>query len=114
MSLLERIDACNRHEPAEFIPFAIGEVAVGWLRPAFAERLARFGEVFAVSSRRVALRPRFWAFRERSEALDGVVRALVDDGTLPRYHGERYPVTASSRDRALCTVDRAAAPWFGL
>jgi len=46
--------------------------------------------------------------------LDEVVQELVDDGTLPRLHGERYPVTATTRERAVCTIARAAAPWFGV
>jgi 8-oxo-dGTP pyrophosphatase MutT (NUDIX family) len=114
MAYLDRIEACNRYDPAHFLPFRAAGVTVGWLRPDFATRLERFPEVFQRNGDGVALQRALWTFEAASEALDRVVRVLVDDGVITRYHGERYPVTPAGRERALCTLDRAAAPHFGV
>ncbi len=114
MAYLDRIDACNRCDPAGFVPFLAGGHTVGWMRPDFVARLTAFPEVFAIDADAVALQRALWTFEAASEALDRVVRALVDDGVVPRYHGERYPVTPAGREAAVCTLDRAAAPHFGV
>lgn len=114
MAYLDRIEACNRCDPANFIPFRAAGKVVGWVRPDFAERLHRFPEVFDFSAVGVALQRALWTFEAASEALDGVVAELVEEGVITRHHGERYPVTPSNRERALCTLDRAAAPYFGV
>ena len=114
MAYLDRIEACNRVDPDNFVPFQVAGRTVGWLRPDFVARLAGFPEVFREEGEGVALQRALWTFEAASEALDRVVRALVEEGVITRYHGERYPVTPSSRERALCTVDRAAAPHFGI
>lgn len=114
MAYLDRIEACNRCDPARFRPFRVASTRVGWVRPDFAERLERFPGVFECSADGVALQRSLWTFEAATEALDRVVRTLVDDGVITRYHGERYPVTPSARERALCTLDRAAAPHFGV
>ncbi len=114
MAYLDRIEACNRHDPAGFVPFRAAGKCVGWLRTDFIVHLESFPEVFAIGSDGVALQRGLWTFEAASEALDRVVRALVDEGVVPRYHGERYPVTPGNREAAVCTLDRAAAPHFGV
>jgi 8-oxo-dGTP pyrophosphatase MutT (NUDIX family) len=114
VSLLARIAAVNHADPRSFRPFEIAGQRVGWVHHGFAARLAAHGGVFEVTAEALRLHSRHWAFEARSQVLEEVVRALVDEGTLPRLHGERYPVTASTRDRAVCTIDRAAAAWFGV
>jgi len=84
------------------------------VRPDFAECLDRFPDVFDCRGDEVVLQRALWTFEAASEALDRVVAALVEEGVIPRLHGERYPVTPSNRERALCTLDRAAAPHFGV
>ena len=114
MAYLDRIEACNRVDPDNFVPFRVAGHTVGWLRPDFVARLEPFPEVFREEGDGVALQRALWTFEAASEALDRVVRALVEEGVITRYHGERYPVTPSSRERAVCTVDRASAPHFGI
>ena len=55
MSFLDRIRECNVHDLSGFRPFVVGDVRVGWVRPNFAERLARFDRVFEVAETRVKL-----------------------------------------------------------
>ncbi len=114
MAYLDRIEACNRRDPESYVPFRAAGRCVGWLRHDFVVRLEAFPEVFAIAVDGVALQRALWTFEAASEALDRVVRALVDEGVVPRYHGERYPVTPTGREAAVCTLDRAAAPHFGV
>jgi len=114
MAYLDRIEACNRCDPENFLPFRAAGSTVGWMRPDFADHLDRFPDVFDRSGGEVLLQRALWTFEAASEALDRVVAVLVEEGVIPRHHGERYPVTPSNRERALCTLDRAAAPHFGV
>jgi len=114
MSLLERVTACNHADPTEFVPFTVAGTRVGWLRHDFAARLRDFGAPFIDDVQGVALQADGADFVTRSAVLDEAVHRLVAAQLLPRYHGERYPVTATVRERALATIDRAAAPGFGL
>ncbi|MDX1594160.1 MAG: DUF4743 domain-containing protein [Gammaproteobacteria bacterium] len=114
MAYLDRIEACNRCDPSAYLPFRAAGQAVGWLRRDFASHLETFPEVFVVTDEGVALQRSLWTFEAASEALDQVVRTLVEEDVIPRYHGERYPVTPSVREAAVCTLDRAAAPHFGV
>ncbi len=114
MSYLDRIRACNAHRPENFRPFAVVSRQVGWIRHAFARSLERFPRVFTVTDSRVSLADDLITFKSRTDALDEVVRALVEEGRIARYLGERYPVTADGREQALLLLDRAAAPHFGI
>ena len=87
---------------------------VGWLRPAFAEHLSRWPQVFSVGADTVALADELRGFAARSDALAEVVTALSRSGELPSPLGEPYPVTPGGRDAAVCVIDRAAAASFGV
>ena len=53
MSLLDRIAACNAHDLDGFLPFEIEGATVGWIKRAFAARLAGLGNVFEVSGNQI-------------------------------------------------------------
>ncbi len=108
------IVTCNLPIDEPFLPWRIDGLPVGWLRPAFAERLAQFPAVFDVRPTEVQLRAELRGFDTRSQALDGVARQLAQEDVTPPYMGESYAVTPSDRDQALCTLDRAAAAHFGV
>lgn len=114
MSYLDRIRACNRHDLSHFLPFRVEGVQVGWVRPSFAEQLARWPETFRVSTEAVDLAPELQSFEARSAAVQAVIRALIGEGTIDRWHGEEYPVTAGGRDGAILALDRASASYFGI
>jgi 8-oxo-dGTP pyrophosphatase MutT (NUDIX family) len=111
---LRHLKACNPPIREPFVPWYIGSEVVGWLRPAVAEALRDYPDVFAVESDRVALQPGLQGFEVRSAALERVVRGLAGAGVTAAYLGEVYPVAAGGRDAALCVIDRAAAPYFGV
>ena len=48
VSFLDRIDECNVHDPANFVPFAVAGQRVGLVKHGFAGRLKEFPGAFAV------------------------------------------------------------------
>lgn len=114
VSYLDKIRACNRHDPDRFIPFRVAGLRVGWLLRPFATELARWPRVFEASRHGVAMCDTLADFETRSVALDEVTARLVDDGVIAGVHGERFPVTATTMEAALLTVDRTAAVHFGV
>jgi len=114
MSLLDRVLACNAWRPEAYRPWHIGATLAGRVRHDLAERLRDFPDVFEVSDRSVTLRPALGDFAARSDAVDGVVRALVEAGEVGRYRGEPYPVAPLWGDAPLLKMDRGAVPDFGV
>ncbi len=114
MSYLDRIKACNQHDLSQFAPFRVEGVQVGWLRPSFAKQLVRWPETFRVSSGAVDLAPGLQSFEARSAAVQTVIRALIEEGVIDRWHGEDYPVTGGERNKAFFALDRASAAYFGI
>jgi isopentenyldiphosphate isomerase len=114
MSFLRHVAACNPPVEEPFLPWRIDEQIVGWVRPAFADQLRRFPEVFHLGAQALELNPGLIGFEARSAALDRVARALAEDGVTVHYMGEPYAVTPGGREAALCVIDRAAAAYFGV
>lgn len=114
MSYLDRIRACNNHDPRGFVPWLVGDNAVGHVRHAFAQRLAGFPQVFQVDDRAVRLAPKLKDFAERSDAIAEVAAALAREGAVPALRGEAYPVAAAFTAPPLLQLDRAAVPAFGV
>ncbi len=114
MSYMDHVKACNAWDPNQFQPLRADRKVVGMLRHGFAEHLRRWPEVFQVADGAVTLALESAGFAARSAALHQVVEELVAAGTVSHTHGENYPVTADARDQAVCVIDRAAAPYFGI
>ena len=114
MSLLDRIRECNAHDIGGFRPFEVAGTTVGWIRHAFAERLAGFADVFRVHARAVRLADDLADFRARTDAVEAVLRGFAEDGTIQGWRGEKYPVATSWGAPPLLQMERAAVPWFGV
>jgi len=114
VGFLQHLRRCNRHDLSGFIPFRVEGAVVGRVRPAFAEYLTAWPEVFAVMPEGVELVVEHSGVEERSAAVAEVLNALVEQGVLPPLHGELYGATAHSRSDAVLLIDRAAAPCFGI
>jgi 8-oxo-dGTP pyrophosphatase MutT (NUDIX family) len=95
------------------VPLVLGGVRVGWLRRHTLEQLLRWPEHFTVESGRVTWIRAPAEFAARTAVLDNVFAHLAEDGVINHPHGERYPLTASTRERACCVIDRACAPFLG-
>lgn len=118
MSFLDHIDACNRWEPADFVPFVVGGEALGHVRSSFAVELAALGSDFELcgDGRGRALH---WAsapagFDARTVAMHAICEELERRGLVSHLHGELYAVTPGRRDDARFLIDRACAPYFGV
>lgn len=114
MSFLRHVSRCNRHNPGDFVPFLDGGRLIGRFRHAFAGRLAAWPEIFGMEDGRVRLREGLGGYEGRSQALAGVLEALVEDGGHPYVLGEPFPVTPAGRGEALFEIDRSAASLFGI
>lgn len=114
MSYQDRIDVCNHYDLNHFRAFRVNDTQVGWIKHELADRLAGWPEVFKVSSAVVHLTGDLRSFEARTDAVNGVLTELLNQGVIHRRHGEWYPVSGSDREHALFIVDRAAAPYFGI
>jgi hypothetical protein len=94
--------------------FEVAGVAVGQVDEARATMLERFRDVFVVSGDVVRLSPALGDAQARTDALDGVARALAAQGSLTRWRGERYAIAAAFDAMPLCLLERAAARFFGI
>ena len=104
---------------SQFIRFELGEHAVGWLTPAFADALARWPHIFARSARSVRFTPPLDTPNDRSRAdaiLATIVSGLATAGVITGWRDERYPIRAhiDLGAETLLHVERAAARAFGI
>ena len=112
--LLRHLQALNSWEPAHFSGFYFRGRRYGYLKPAMREALRQWPESFSILDDRVELSGDLDSFEARTDVLAEVTEALVAQGVISHTHGERYPVTSSGRETAIATIDRTAAPYFGL
>lgn len=111
---LRHIEMLNSWDPENFKTLFFSGLRIGRLKHSIREALADWPEVFRIDAAGIHLRERFDSFEARTRILDEITTALVDRKLISHRHGEQYPVTHSGRERAIATIDRAAAPYFGL
>jgi isopentenyldiphosphate isomerase len=114
MSFLDRIAECNTWNPDHFRWFVVDDSRLGRVRQALVPRLAEFTDVFAIEVDAVILHPRLKTFAARSAAMEGVVRALAEDGIVKGMRNELYPVTRSYGEPPFLQMERAGIPHFGI
>lgn len=114
MAFLDHIRACNRWDPAAFVPFRVDGRRVGLLQRALASELGAWPAVFRTGAEGVDWVHPAQGLPARTEVLAGVLAELVERGLISHLHGERYPVTSGSRFEACMLIDRASAPAFGV
>ncbi len=112
--LLRHLRVLNSWDRGNFSGFYFRGQRYGYLKPAICEALRQWPAHFQIFEDRVELDARLDSFEARSRALAEVTGALVEQGVISHTHGERYPVTSSGRETAIATIDRTAAPYFGL
>lgn len=114
MSLLEKINACNRWDAAGYLPFVVAGERLGLVGREFAAVLGGYGESFRLDPDALTWYSAPDDFAARTERFGQIVNGLVADGLISHRHGEPYPVSAGGRDQARFLIDRAAAPYFGV
>ena len=102
---LRHIGACNNARlPADRVAFRIGSAQVGWVKPAFAAKLAECPEIRA-DANGVTLAD--------GAALPAIARRLSDAGCY-RWRGEAFDIRAEPDGPVLALLDRGALPSFGV
>jgi len=116
MSFFDRIRACHQWRPEDYRPFLLeGEAQpLGWVKPAFAERLRDFPEVFQVTGEAVLLPARYDDFESRSAVLEETLRSLHAAGEIPKWRGEDYGISRRWGEAPLFRMERGAVPLFGV
>ena len=114
MSYLDRIAACHRWDPDAYRPFVIDGVVVGRVGHGFARRLSDFAPVFEVHDHAVSLAPALGHAEARSAAAAEVLLRLKEDGEIPLWRDELYPVVRRWGEPPFMTLERAAVPLFGV
>jgi 8-oxo-dGTP pyrophosphatase MutT (NUDIX family) len=114
MALVDRIREVAPLDFSRVRPLLVGDAVLGWVPHRVAEALQPHDDVFEVSPESVGISARLRGFGERGAAIDRVVRALHETGTIEQYRNERYAVAASFHADPLFAIDRGAATSFGI
>ena len=114
MSFLDRINESNEHDLSRFRPLRIAGHNLGWVRHDIAKRLTDYPDVFAVEQQCVTLNPALDSFDSRSAAVKSALEALRDNGVIPAWRDEVYPVAPTFGAAPLLQMERAAFPCLGL
>ncbi|KAH7853520.1 hypothetical protein Vadar_003513 [Vaccinium darrowii] len=120
----DKITTCNRgsDKQHEFIPFIINDQIVGYVHEGFAAHLKKFHDVFVFhqnnchshhAGNHVTLHPMLVTAEERTTAVADVVKRLGAE-LIPGTRNELYPVTSSFGTSVFFSLERAAAPYFGI
>ncbi len=108
---LRHIEAHNRYDPANFVPWHIEEKAVGLIRHDFVPLLAGHATVFKVSSGRIDMiaghNP-----EERTKSLEIVSASLAASGQF-NIRNEPYRIVQQWEQPSLASIDRGATYFFG-
>ena len=114
MSYLDHIQACNRWDPHQFVPFRVDGEQVGLIRRDFLPSLKDWPQILTWSETGVAWAHPATGLEERTAILHEFLEELYAKGLIGHIHGERYPVAAQDRLRPRLLIDRSAATYFGV
>ncbi|XVF88488.1 hypothetical protein PTKIN_Ptkin19aG0055300 [Pterospermum kingtungense] len=117
----DKIKACNRSSElqSEFLPFVVEDQIVGFIHKSFAENLRGFPNVFILSKdncdgSHVMLHGTLKSGEDRTRAIGEVIKCLAEKELIPGIRNELYPVTSSFGAPVFFSLERAAAPYFGI
>lgn len=116
-----KVKLCNRgsDKQLEFLPFVIEGNVVGFIHNRFVEHLRSFNDVFVFPKdggpfgHCVSLHPLLKTAEERTSALGYVIEHLGEEH-IPGIRNELYPVKSSFDKPVFFSLERAAAPYFGI
>jgi len=114
MSLLDRIEACHRHDISRYLPFSVGATQIGHMRRDLAEQLQRFPSVFRIGTTEARVAEHLDSFDYRSAAIDSVMRELRQEGFIRGWRDEYFAIAAQYGAEALFDLERAGVPLFGV
>ncbi|VFQ63083.1 unnamed protein product [Cuscuta campestris] len=120
----DKVNLCNQNSESqnEFTPFVVENAIVGYVHNRFADKLRKFENVFVFPNGssygscfecHVTLNPMLQTPEDRTAAVDVVVKSLGEE-LIPGIRNELFPVTPSFDTPAFFSLERAAAPYFGI
>ncbi|KMT03012.1 hypothetical protein BVRB_8g195750 [Beta vulgaris subsp. vulgaris] len=120
----DQINDCNRNmeKMCEFVPFVVEEQVVGYIHNEFSAHLRRFQDVFLFSQDvlhngrfdwHITLHPTLRSPEDRTSAVADVINCLGEE-LIPGIRNELYPVMSCFGTKAFFSLERAAAPYFGI
>ncbi|XP_011078342.1 nudix hydrolase 20, chloroplastic-like [Sesamum indicum] len=121
---VEKVKLCNRNceKQCEFHPFVIEGHVVGYVHHGFANHLREYQDVFTFPRNtscgshlgcHIELHPKLTTSEDRTKAVGDVVACLGEE-LIPGIRNELYPVTSSFGAPSFFSLERAAAPYFGI
>ncbi|KAK0571802.1 hypothetical protein LWI29_021820 [Acer saccharum] len=119
----KKIKICNRgsQNQSDFFPFIIEDQIVGFVHNCFVHQLRRFHDVFVHSENNgggygsyLSLNSKLRTPEERTRAVGEVIKCLGEEQLIPGIRNELYPVSSSFGAPILFSLERAAAPYFGI
>ncbi|CAN1177687.1 Nudix hydrolase 20, chloroplastic, partial [Linum perenne] len=122
---IDKIEFCNRGSEmrSEFVPFVIEEKTVGYIHNGFVQNLTRFKEVFVIQKSishggrfgyYLTLHDQLETAEERTASVGEAIKCLGEEQLIPGIRNELYPVTSSFGGQVYFSLERAAAPYFGI
>ena len=105
--------AARRFDAGAHVPLLCEGTRVGWLRKAHAQRLTAWPEIFRRDAGGVRIAEALASAGARSAAVDGVIRALHEEGAITGWRDERYAVVTAFDAPPLFHIERAAARFLG-
>ena len=112
MSFRDHIRSCNNYDPERVVPLIAGNDRIGLLRRDNAGALQRFPDVFTVEDDKARLLASGNPFAV-SQAVEGVVDALVAENRVPKWRNETFDVAPGWGAPPVFRLDRGAVPFFG-
>lgn len=120
----DKIKFCNRGSEnlGDFMPFVVENQVVGYVHDGFADHLRKFQYIFTFPEDNsqhtcfgdhVKLHPSLKTPEDRTRAVADVVKCLGEE-LIPGIRNELYPVLSSFGTPAFFSLERAAAPYFGI
>jgi 8-oxo-dGTP pyrophosphatase MutT (NUDIX family) len=114
MSLLRQF----RRHPAPnlriYQRFTVAGRQVGWVKPDFARRLMAWPDRFVLDGADLAMHPNLANDEARSDAMAATLSTLREEGLVPGWRNEFYPVNTHFGELPLFVMERAAVPLFGV
>lgn len=113
MAFLDRIQLCNDWQRHEYLPWFIENQIYGWIRPAFAEQLKAWPNVFQIDQQSVRLNTDLDTYEKRTQALKPIIKTLHQQNIIDSWVNENYPVNLAFDEIGMLEYERAATLYFG-
>ncbi|KAK4345871.1 hypothetical protein RND71_036047 [Anisodus tanguticus] len=115
-----KIKFCNRNseKQCEFMPFVIDDQIIGYVHHRFADYLKPSHNVFIFPQDdsnfgcHCTLHPNLRTPEDRTKAVANVIKSLGE--LIPGIRNELYPVASAFGEPIFFSLERAAAPYFGI